>query len=719
MKPYLNQLNERQKDAVTTAYQHVRIIAGAGSGKTRVLTYRIAYLMEELNVPPDRILAITFTNKVAKEMLERAEQLVPHVKGQLRIMTYHSFAARFLRREIGVLKYPLSFTIIDEDDQEKLIKTIGLEMDIRKSDPLNKKALSYIRQMKTKGLYPEDISIVHERFPQEKMCLTYYEKYQDKLKRNANLDFDDLLMMTLKILKEYPAIRAKWQSRFDHILIDEFQDTNDVQYELVSFLLRPSACLYVVGDPDQTIYTWRGANQDIILSLDKTFSIETVILDQNYRSTKTILDVANKLIDCNKHRVKKDLYSTLGEGDPIRIKKLLSQDEEAQDIVQDMLSRHHKGIAYKQMAVLYRANYLTLPLEKMLNRYSIPYRIFGGMRFYQRQEIKDVLAYFRLLVNPLDDVAFERIVNVPRRGVGDKAWDSIKAYAAEKQLAILPALLDEGKAFGLKGKVEEAMQHLVATIEITRQKLHDQLEIYSEVLRTYIDEVGYMSYLKDLDEDDRLDNVQSLFQDLEQYLHENPESDFQAYIENVALTSAQDEIVDADYVSLMTVHTAKGLEFDHVYVMALNEGVFPSLRTMDDDAYMGVEEERRLCYVAFTRAKQTLSLSCSGDYSFQMDARLIPSRFFKEAGLEFPRTSPLFDASSSRMGPKQPTMASTYQTHAPSSQTWTIGDRIHHEVFGYGEVRKVVDQLIIEVYFETLGLKKLMGNHPKLKKVTT
>ena len=717
MEISLNQLNQRQREAVTTPYQHVRIIAGAGSGKTRVLTFRIAYLMETLSVAPYRILAITFTNKVAKEMLDRAEQLVPEVKGRLKIMTYHSFAARFLRFEIGVLNYPTSFTIIDEDDQEKLVKNIGLEMDIRKGDPLNKQALSYIRNMKTKGLYPEDISIVHERFPQEKMCLTYYQKYQEKLKRNGNLDFDDLLMKTLEILRNYPVIREKWQAKFDHILIDEFQDTNDVQYELVQYLLRPSSCLYVVGDPDQTIYTWRGANQDIILSLDKTYQIETVILDQNYRSTKTILDVANKLIDCNKHRVKKDLYSTLGDGDPIRIKKLLTQDEEALDVIQDILSRHHQGTSYAKIAILYRANYLTLPFEKMLNRFSMPYRIFGGMRFYQRQEIKDVLAYFRLLVNPRDDVAFERIVNVPRRGIGDKAWDAIKAYAASQNEAILPALLQQGRTLGLKGKVEEEINHLIETIERTQVKLHENLEIFSEILRQYLDDVGYWAYLKDLDEEDRFDNVQTLFQDLEHYLQDNPESDFNAYIENVALTSAQDEIVDADYVSLMTVHTAKGLEFDHVYVIGLNEGVFPSLRTMDDDAYMGVEEERRLCYVAFTRAKKTLSLTCSGDYSFQMDARLIPSRFFKEAGLEFPRTSPILESSSQRLGPRS-TVASSYSPKQPSATLWAIGDRIHHDVFGYGEVRKVIDAMIIEVYFETMGLKKLMGNHPKLKKVT-
>ena len=716
MEISLSQLNQRQREAVTTPYQHVRIIAGAGSGKTRVLTFRIAYLMETLSVAPYRILAITFTNKVAKEMLDRAEQLVPEAKGRLKIMTYHSFAARFLRFEIGVLNYPTSFTIIDEDDQEKLVKNIGLEMDIRKGDPLNKQALSYIRNMKTKGLYPEDISIVHERFPQEKMCLTYYQKYQEKLKRNGNLDFDDLLMKTLEILRNYPVIREKWQAKFDHILIDEFQDTNDVQYELVQYLLRPSSCLYVVGDPDQTIYTWRGANQDIILSLDKTYQIETVILDQNYRSTKTILDVANKLIDCNKHRVKKDLYSTLGDGDPIRIKKLLTQDEEALDVIQDILSRHHQGISYAKIAILYRANYLTLPFEKMLNRFSIPYRIFGGMRFYQRQEIKDVLAYFRLLVNPRDDVAFERIVNVPRRGIGDKAWDAIKAYAASQNEAILPALLQQGRTLGLKGKVEVEINHLVETIERTQVKLQENLEIFSEILRQYLDDVGYWAYLKDLDEEDRFDNVQTLFQDLEHYLQDNPESDFNAYIENVALTSAQDEIVDADYVSLMTVHTAKGLEFDHVYVIGLNEGVFPSLRTMDDDAYMGVEEERRLCYVAFTRAKKTLSLTCSGDYSFQMDARLIPSRFFKEAGLEFPRTSPILESSSQRLGPRS-TVASSYSPKQPSATLWAIGDRIHHEVFGYGEVRKVIDAMIIEVYFETMGLKKLMGNHPKLKKV--
>jgi DNA helicase-2/ATP-dependent DNA helicase PcrA len=712
-------LNKKQLEAVSTDAQYSRIIAGAGSGKTRVLTYRIAYLISELNVSPEAILAITFTNKVAKEMLHRAYDLIPDLSSRLKIMTYHSFAARFLRSEIHYLGYPASFTILDDDDQEKLIKTIAIEKGYRRGDDIVKMSLKYIGQMKTKGLLPSDISIEHERYPEEKECLAFYHAYEDKLQRMANLDFDDLLLKAILILEKFPVVREKWQRRFAHILIDEFQDTNDVQYKLLDLLMTNRTCLYVVGDPDQTIYSWRGANQTIMLDLDKHFPIETTILNQNYRSTQTILNLANKLIDHNKYRVKKDLFSENKEGEAILYQRFMSHDEEARWVAND-ISRlvNEKRVALKDIVILYRANYLTLPFERELNRARLSFKIFGGMRFYQRKEIKDVLAYFKLLTNDRDDISFERIINTPRRGIGDKTIEGLKAEALLQQLSMMQYLsrLDEFDS-QIKEKTRMLLTRMVSVMMMYTEKLKQNNELFSEVLKQYLSDLGYLDSLKDDEEEGRMENVQTLFSDMEAYIKDNNEASFDDYLQNVALTSAQDEVEQDDYISLMTVHTAKGLEFDYVYVIGLNEGVFPSTRSMDEAAYLGLEEERRLCYVAFTRAKLRLSLTCSSDFSFVIQGNLIPSRFFKESGLEFARSvSP--NHYGSRMGSQTSTPSLPQQPVRPPL-TFEIGDKIKHEAFGIGTILSLVDASIIEVRFEQVGVKKLIANHPKITKFTS
>jgi DNA helicase-2/ATP-dependent DNA helicase PcrA len=339
------------------------------------------------------------------------------------------------------------------------------------------------------------------------------------------------------------------------------------------------------------------------------------------------------------------------------------------------------------------------------------------MRFYQRQEIRDAIAYFRLLLNEEDDLAFERIMNTPRRGLGDKAGEQFKAWLSEHKLSYMQCISQgRGKEAGLKGNTLSMIETMVKVIHDIKFKLEDQGELYSEVLKQYLEEVGFLPYLRESDEVDRLENVQTLFADLDHYLHEHPESEFLDYLENIALTSSQDEIVDDQFVSLMTVHTAKGLEFEHVYLIGMNEGVFPSLRTITDDAFMGVEEERRLCYVAFTRAKKTLTLTCSSGFSFQLEANMIPSRFFKEANLAFPRLTPNQQGfHTTHLGVTQPSAHQPLQP--PVKMDWQIGDHLHHDAFGHGVVKAVIDALIIEVHFETYGAKKLMGNHPKLKKV--
>jgi DNA helicase II / ATP-dependent DNA helicase PcrA len=725
MMNFQTQLNPKQWQAVSTESSHVRIIAGAGSGKTRVLTYRLAYLIQEKHVFPEQILAITFTNKVAKEMLSRANQLVDNLGSRLKIMTYHSFAARFLRREIHVLGYPSSFTILDDEDQEKLVKSIAEEKGFRRGDEIVKQALKYIAEQKSAGVMPEQITITYERFPTEKLCLSFYEMYETKMRAMANLDFDDLLIKAIFILEKYPDILAKWRQYYRHILVDEFQDTNDVQYRLLRLLLSETTSLYVVGDPDQTIYSWRGANPSIIMDLATTFPVDTIILNQNYRSTKPILDLANRLIDVNQHRVKKDLFTELIDGQPVTHQRYFNREEEAHAVVQSIRRYLQQGKQAKDMAILYRANYLTLPFEKALTREQLPFRIFGGMRFYQRQEIKDAIAYFKLILNSKDDLSFERIINVPRRGIGNVTFLQLKSIATTRNLSLYEASLGLAMFPDVSSKLKVQLQPMMATIEKYRIRLQTEgIDIRLEV-EAYLQELGYIKSLQESDEEDRIENLYTLFDDLEEFLQRHDEPSFSQYLENISLMSSQDDIVEENFVSLMTVHTAKGLEYDHVFVIGLNEGVFPSMRTLDDDAYLGLEEERRLCYVAFTRAKKTLSLTCASDFSFVIGGNLIPSRFFKEAGLTFqsayrdphsPQTS-MVTSHPSRLGVVH---ASTTAIPVLSKAKidWKIGDACVHESFGKGQVKTIISSDIVEIVFESPHqIKKLVAQHPKLKKV--
>jgi len=721
MIDFKSSLNDKQYEAVTTDGQFVRIIAGAGSGKTRVLTYRIAYLLSELQVHPTSILAITFTNKVAKEMRERAKKIVPNVSESLKIMTYHSLGARFLRKEIRVLNYPLSFTILDDDDQLKLIKNIAVEKGYRKGDDIVQLAMRYIGNKKTYGEMPSDIKIDEERFPNERLCLEFYEAYEKKLTAMSTLDFDDLILKTIAILKRFPDIRTRWQQSIAHILIDEFQDTNDVQYDLVKLLMRQGTCLYVVGDPDQTIYTWRGANQQIILDMDKKYETETIILNRNYRSSKNILNVANLLIAKNKARVKKDLFSENAQGVEVLAYRGQRNTDEAEWVLSRIrkLQATHADFKYHDVAVLYRANYLTLPFEKEFNRMNIPYRIFGGIRFYQRKEIKDVLAYFRLLSNKKDDISFLRIINVPRRGIGDVTVEQLQKEANQQGLSLYD-YVERIHEFDteLKTKTIVSLDFMLKVIEKYRIKITENLEAFSEILRNYIIELGYYDELKEEDEEGRLENVDALFDDVLRYVNDNPASGFENYLENVALTSAQDDVQDGDFISMMTIHTAKGLEFKHVFVIGLNQGIFPSVRTLNEDAFLGMEEERRLCYVALTRAQESLCLSCSGDYSYTLQTTMIPSQFFEEAGVRFIKASDSYERGSMQHTFvdlfKDDTQKVTIQTNNISD--WKVGDGVAHDAFGLGVVITIIDTEIIEVMFDTLGKKKLIANHPKLKR---
>jgi len=727
---FKNDLNERQYEAVTTDLLHVRVVAGAGSGKTRVLTYRIAFLLSEMQVDPWRILAITFTNKVAGEMKDRVIKLVPDAAKHLTIKTFHSFAAFFLRQEIHVLGFPTSFTIIDEEDQLKLIKDIAAELGFKKSDPIVKKAINYIGSKKLKEQYPDDVVIEHEFFEGEKSCLEIYSRYEEAKNNMLSLDFDDLLLKTNIILENYPDIKNKWRNRIDHILVDEFQDTNDTEYKMLNLLKRPDCSLYVVGDPDQTIYTWRGANQKIILDLKDRFpDIETIILDRNYRSTQTILDSANMLIAHNKMRVKKDLYTENGKGEPITVKSCSTTRVEA-DFVSRQIKRlvEVEGYSYNNIAILYRSNYITQEFEQSFTANHIPYRIYGGQKFYQRREIKDVIAYFNLIVNIKDDLSFERIMNVPRRGIGETSIALIKKEAKEAGLSMYEYVkaLDADESEAPK-KAINSLKSMIIVIDKTREDVNKNEEAFAKPLEDMLVSFDYYNYLlKEDDGDERCENVRALFSDIRHYLQVNPEADFSDYLQNIALLSSQDEMISGEFVTMMTVHTAKGLEYPIVFIVRVNEGVFPHMRSQIESGYKGLEEERRLFYVAMTRAMKLLYLSFSCDFSYVAGGNLVPSKFLKESGNEVVSRT---DSYSSYRRPKQyhfddirddeerqekPKVVQSSSIGAKTNGItgWKVGDIVIHKTLGRGVVIAVEGNEIIRVRFDEHGEKTIMGNHP-------
>ena len=733
------ELNERQFEAVTSDSQYLRVVAGAGSGKTRVLTYRIAFLMSEREVAPWSILAITFTNKVAQEMRSRVIKMINHDDKDLTIRTFHSFAAQFLRKEIHNIDFPSTFTILDEEDQTKLVKDIAAEMGFKRGDKIVGKTLSYIGSMKLKEKYPEDINIVKPAFEDERTCLEIYTRYEEEKNKMLSLDFDDLLLKANFILENFPAIRMKWQNRYEHILIDEFQDTNNIEYKLIKFLMKPTTFLYVVGDPDQTIYTWRGANQDIILNLQKDFKyMDTVILDRNYRSTQNILDSANKLISFNKLRVKKDLYTTANPGEQVVVRGSPISKGEADYVAREIKRLQQLGhYSYSDIVVLYRSNYITMEFEAAFTKHQIPYVIYGGQKFYQRREIKDVLAYFHLIINTKDDISFERIINVPRRGIGEASINVIKQEAHDAGASLYEYMLAvQPEESNIPKKVINSLQAMIRVIADTREKITANEEVFSKTLEQMIWDFGYFDYLmKEDDGDERIENVKALFSDIRHFLQTNPDSSFDEYLQNISLLSAQDEIVDGDRVTMMTVHTAKGLEYPVVFVVRFNEGVFPNNRALTEGGYLALEEERRLAYVAMTRAKERLYLTFSNDYSYVIGSGLVPSQFIVESGNSIMRESnfnqprpinnnrgPFFSDGGHLSFDNEPRKEGNgnqnngSKTNGLTEADWHVGDVCIHRVFGKGIVIKLEGDGIIKVNFDEHGIKSLMCNHPAVSK---
>lgn len=730
---YEKELNEKQLEAVTSSYQHLRVVAGAGSGKTRVLTYRVAYLISELHIEPWKILAITFTNKVANEMKERITNMLPNVSKDLTIRTFHSFAAHFLRREIPVINYPSSFTILDEEDQTRLIKDIVTEFGYRKSDKIVGIVQNYIGKCKLNEKLPDDINIVKPSFAEEKECLEIYSRYEEEKNKMLSLDFDDLLLKTNYILEHFPDIRFKWQQKIDHILVDEFQDTNNVEFKLLKYLLKPFTTVYVVGDPDQTIYTWRGANQNILLKLNETLpDIETVILDRNYRSTQNILNSANKLISFNKERVKKDLYTEENDGEKVVVKNNSTGTSEADFVSREIVRLiQNEGYKLRDICILYRSNYLTLDFEHSLTAHQINYKVFGGQKFYQRREIKDVLAYFHLIVNVKDDISFKRIINVPRRGIGETTENQIYEEAKLAKKSIYDYLKYVGyDETSISKKSLGSLKSMITRIDVARDDINKSEEVFSKILEEMIYSLGYIDFLlKEDDGEERVENVKALFEDIRHFSKNNPELSFDDYLQNIALVSAQDEVSEGDFVNLMTVHTAKGLEFPVVFIVRLNQGIFPNTRALMESGFKGLEEERRLAYVAMTRAKKLLYLTLSSQFSYVVGSTLGPSQFIKESGNEALEVKPSYYNKPQKRSYFDDGPNFDFESDIPSSSNisqeepedngivdWKIGDVVMHKKLGKGVVTALEGDGIITVNFEEHGIKSILGNHPAVSK---
>lgn len=637
MELLLNSLNESQKEAAVCIDEHVRIVAGAGSGKTRVLMARIEYLLKEIGVYPSRILAITFTNKAAQEMKDRLHAQVGDLADQVRISTIHALCVRMLREDAAAAGYPKSFAILDADDQKTVLNRIYKRLGLSTRDIPLAEMTGSISRWKRESIDPSSLT---SRYRRQRFKVQIYEEYLKDLQSMKAMDFDDLLLEACRLLKENPDIREKWQNRLDYLHVDEFQDVDPIQYSIVRQLVRDDAILAVVGDPDQTIYTWRGASVEIIMNFERDFHpSKTVLLTQNYRSTEPILHASNVLIENNRNRVEKELFTKLDGSDPIELIEGEDEEEEAAQVVRQIILLHQEGVAWEDMAILYRSNYLSRPFEKALSRVGIPYHIFGGFRFYERAEIKDMLAYLRLLQapDPEDprqmslDLPLERIINTPKRSMGPKFMEELGEEARSEGLNLLQAARSPQTMKA--GYARKAMK-FYALIETLKTDLRRNIENgeLPEIIDDILEQTGYGQMLREQKEEGeaRLENIMELKADLQRSLEENPSLTLEDYLQNIALLSEQNSVDSSHAVSLMTIHAAKGTEFLAVFVAGLNESVFPSNRAIQDSGKLGLEEERRLMYVAMTRARRRLALSWNHGYSFQTKGPKFPSRFLTE-----------------------------------------------------------------------------------------
>ncbi|MBC8530756.1 DNA helicase PcrA [Gehongia tenuis] len=717
----LTQLNEPQRQAVLQMNGPLLIIAGAGSGKTRVLTYRIAHLMEE-GVSPYQILAITFTNKAAREMKTRIEALVPGDGEKVWAGTFHSVCVRILRREIHQIGYERSFTIYDSDDQTRLVTAIMKDLDIGR-DITPREVRSKISEAKNNLVGPDEFFDHFERDFRREKIQRVYRVYEKRLKESNALDFDDLLVKTLEVFSAYPDVLSYYQERFRYILVDEYQDTNPVQYMLVKLLAARYRNLCVVGDDDQSIYGWRGADIKNILGFNKDFpEAVTIRLEQNYRSTQKILDAANHIIQHNARRKEKKLWTDRGEGQKLRFYRGDNEHDEAEYIASEIarLSRE-KACTYGGMAVLYRMNAQSRVLEEMLMRFGIPYRIYGGTRFYERKEVKDALAYLRAVVNPADEISLTRIINEPKRGIGQSTVAQLAAMAEEQAETLFGVVVDIDGETGLPARAKQKVGEFA---ELITALLMDKEQLpLSEFVETMLQKTGlWAQYEKDPSDEaqTRLENLKELLGAVQEFEKSDETATLESFLENVALVSDIDGLEEVPQaVSLLTLHSAKGLEFPVVFIAGMEEGIFPMSRAMTDDDQM--EEERRLCYVGVTRAEDQLYLTCAQQRMLMgMTQYNPPSRFLAEIPGELIEGRLVRSQPAKVKTDRMPAFTPSFMKKPKNDAVYAMGMKVEHQKFGRGTVIAITghgEEALVTVAFEGQGVKKLMASLAPMKPV--
>lgn len=747
MNELLAGLNDKQKEAVLHFEGPLLILAGAGSGKTRVLTHRIAYLIEEHQVPPYHILALTFTNKAANEMRERVNNIIEYGAGSIWVSTFHSTCVRILRRFIDHLGYDNAFTIYDSDDQKSLMKDICKQLNIDTKKYKERTFLNAISSAKDELKTPEQYADEVAKEYNKKIFGRVYKEYQKRLKQNNALDFDDLIMLTVQLFRQNAEILNHYQERFPFILVDEYQDTNTAQFTLLSLLASRYQNLCVVGDDDQSIYRFRGANIHNILNFEKIFPATKVIrLEQNYRSTKNILAAASGVIKHNSMRKEKTLWTTAEAGAPISYGRYDNEYEEAQGIAADIHRQVKDGMSYSDFAILYRTNAQSRVFEEKLIYEGIPYRIIGAVNFYARKEIKDILCYLKTINNSADDIAIKRIINIPRRGIGQTTIGRISDYAFSQEMPFYEALRRVDEIPGCT-RASAKIHSFVSLIEHFRLKLRGEMYSLEDITQELLDVTGYVRELEAENTDEangRIENIESLMNKIVQYEEDNNGGTLNDLLEDIALVADIDTVSDdAEQVLLMTLHSAKGLEFPNVYICGMEETIFPGASAVFGDDPSELEEERRLCYVGITRAMKKLTLTSAnqrmrnGEMNFNRPSRFIneiPRHLVKQTygavlkpeteskPTEFSRTkASLYTKDRKNPFANNPYIQKGMGSASPAgAPDYQVGDRVSHTKFGQGIVRsltKLTNDYEVVIEFDGFGQRKLRSSFAKLTKL--
>ena len=696
----LEELNERQREAVLYNDEPLLIIAGAGAGKTKTLTTKIAYLIEKKNVAPENILAITFTNKAAKEMKDRLFKTIGQTAKYLEVSTFHSFGLKLLRENYDALGYDKNFVIMDSDDSltvvKKIIKDIGYDPKIYNPRAIRNKISSCKNEMTTPEAYERYAASDFEKVVQE-----VYAKYEKKLQRNNSVDFDDLLLLPIELFKKNPDILNKYQDLYQYILIDEYQDTNEAQYILTKMLSAKNRKITCVGDDSQSIYSFRGANYKNILNFEKDYKdAKTILLEQNYRSTSNILDAANQVIKNNKMRKDKNLWTSRGIGEKIKYYRAYNERDEAQYVIRKIKELTNRNVEYKDIAVLYRTNAQSRVLEEEMLKENLPYRVIGSFYFYSRKEIKDLIAYLRLIHNSKDNVSLLRVINTPKRGIGLKTIENLTIQADAMGVSIYEAI-SSGKELEFKNLIEKLKE---MSKDLTLTELIDKVLDASGMKKELEDE-------KTLEAEVRLENLEEFKSITKTFEEREGLISLEDFLLEISLISDVEEYKDdPNRISLMTVHSVKGLEFDHVFVVGMEEGIFPHINSLMDNSEL--EEERRLCYVAITRAKDDLHLVNARRRTLFGKEQINPvSRFLGEINKDLIETNVKDEL------PQKEEKINTGEMFREEDVDYQVGDFVYHETFGTGKVVEVTNTLVSVAFKHPHGIKKLMKNHKKLSKV--